>query len=288
MKFFSGLLLSLVVFASVCGADPEYHYKNSDHQKKSAQDALQKLGDLSQYKNILEVECRSGKTVTWIAHQAPESFVVGIDRSKEYIDFCQAMHCAKNLAFVHAAIEKSCEVSAAEQFDLVFCHASLQYFPDHKAALQGMARNLKPGGLLQIKGACYYGDEHPLVKAFNVVKQSAEWKGVLAEFEPSKLANYINPERLNILLVEADCEVNECEQYVQEVPFDSLNDFAAWFKGFVGQAESFSKLPGAMRDALLAAIFIAYDEQLKALGIKKGDGSFVYTVPAVRITATKK
>ena len=118
---------------------------------------------------LLSFGCATGEEVFTLRQYFPRAFITGVDVSAHDIRLCErrlAREPDARLAFRCAA---SVDGEEAGSFDAVFCMAVFQHsalkdprvtsceawlrFADFEAALAGLARVLKPGGLLALRHA---------------------------------------------------------------------------------------------------------------------------------------
>ena len=138
---------------------PPYQWDARDYEKNSAQQRLwaheliRKL-ELRGDETVLDVGCGDGKVTAEIAACVPAGRVVGIDLSGDMIFLAQARFPAGDYSNLRFQQEDANRLPFEGEFDVVFSTATLHWLCDHRPALQGIARSLKPGGkiLLQMGG----------------------------------------------------------------------------------------------------------------------------------------
>lgn len=97
-------------------------------------------------KDVLEVGCGRGGGAWWIwRHCLPRSFV-GLDLSREAVEFCRRHYRAPGLHFVQGAAGSLPFVEGA--FDAVVNVESSHAYPSMENFLTESARVLRPGGVL--------------------------------------------------------------------------------------------------------------------------------------------
>jgi demethylmenaquinone methyltransferase/2-methoxy-6-polyprenyl-1,4-benzoquinol methylase len=95
---------------------------------------------------ILEVGTGTGALIPCLRERAPDTRLVSIDLAGEMLRRAR-LRCP-NAAVVQADAHRP--PFAAPGFDLVVCHNSFPHFADKPAALNALARLLRPGGHLLI------------------------------------------------------------------------------------------------------------------------------------------
>jgi trans-aconitate methyltransferase len=155
--------------------------KNSAQQRMWAQELIRKL-ELHGDETVLDVGCGDGKVSAEIAASVPAGRVVGIDLSGEMIALAQARFPAVDYPNLRFQQEDASRLSFAGEFDVVFSNATLHWLRDHRPALQGISRSLKPGGkiLLQMGGQ---GNAAGIVAALEELLHRPEWSNYFTGFE---------------------------------------------------------------------------------------------------------
>jgi trans-aconitate methyltransferase len=125
--------------------DAAHYHRNSSPQEEWAQGALSKL-HLSGDERILDIGCGDGKLTAALARRVPRGSVVGIDSSREMIEFAGKKFPSsenRNLSFVRG---DATALPYREEFDVAVSFSCLHWVSDHRAVQKGIARSLKPGG----------------------------------------------------------------------------------------------------------------------------------------------
>jgi SAM-dependent methyltransferase len=104
----------------------------------------------------LDVGCGNGYTVRWAAERMPAGRAVGLDVSSQMIARAQSLSADySNAEFIESPFPAPGLSDGS--FDVIFSMEVFYYFPDIDAALEAVAKLLKPGGTF----ACvvdYYGE----------------------------------------------------------------------------------------------------------------------------------
>ena len=92
-----------------------------------------------------------GQLASWCAQQGHQ--LVLCDMSATMLEEAQQLARAANLQaqfeFIHSPIEDFCQQDT-RQFDLILCHAVLEWVTDPKTLLESLEQRLKPGGKLSL------------------------------------------------------------------------------------------------------------------------------------------
>jgi demethylmenaquinone methyltransferase/2-methoxy-6-polyprenyl-1,4-benzoquinol methylase len=138
-------------------SDPRIAYFDAladgwDQQEPSAETMVQGLArqadllDLQPGQDLLEVGCGTGKTTGWLARAVAPGKVQAVDFSPEMI----ARARAKGIDADFACLDVCAGPWDANRYDVVLCFHSFPHFRDQAAALQNLARALKPKGRLLV------------------------------------------------------------------------------------------------------------------------------------------
>ena len=93
---------------------------------------------------VLEVGCGTGQLTGWLVEQLRPGRDVGIDFSSEMLGTARS----KAIPATFRLADVCRDDLGQGEFDLVLCFHSFPHFRDQPAALQNLARCLKPGGRL--------------------------------------------------------------------------------------------------------------------------------------------
>jgi len=98
---------------------------------------------------VLDVGTGTGVLIPLIlARVGPTGKIVGLDFSRAMLARARAKGFPDNVTFIQRDIQKT--RLPGESFDRVICNAAMPHFPDKQAAINEMARLMRPGGLLVV------------------------------------------------------------------------------------------------------------------------------------------
>lgn len=147
------IFLSFIVFANVpLQAEQDYwkaeeYYQNSSSQKEAAAD-LMKYVPLKGHEKILDVGCGDGKITAEIANRLLAGEILGLDISKDMIDFAKSTFGQEqypNLKFVR---EDAQNINFHGEFDIIFSFTALMWLQNHDVFLKAAHQSLKSDGIL--------------------------------------------------------------------------------------------------------------------------------------------
>jgi trans-aconitate methyltransferase len=129
--------------------DPADYAANSSAQTDWAREQIARL-QLQGDERILDVGCGDGKITAELASRVPRGSVVGVDNSREMIEFARATFLRQSNPNLEFRGMDARRLSFSETFDLVFSNATLHWVDDHLSFLRGVAGCLRPGGRLVV------------------------------------------------------------------------------------------------------------------------------------------
>jgi len=155
------------------------------HQQSSLQEAMareQLAGlTLAGSERILDVGCGDGKVTAEIAARVPDGFVLGVDPSRNMIEFAAAHFGPPAHPNLRFEVGDARRLPYQQEFHLVVSFNALHWVPEQDAALRSIRAALKPGGqtLLRFVGE---GPRQSLEDVIEEVRQSPRWAGAFAGF----------------------------------------------------------------------------------------------------------
>ena len=202
-------------------------YAQHSRAQESWARELLTLVDLRPTDTVLDIGCGDGRTTALIAQAIPEGSVVGVDLSPDMVTHATTQHCptpTNNLRFQQADAAK---LTFTSEFSVVFSNATLHWIPDQRAAVQGIARALRPGGkvIAQFGGQ---GNVADAIASFEQVANSPRWRNITTLGEM--------PYRFHAAttydgwLREAGLEVDECRLIPKDMTHDTVSTFIGWLR----------------------------------------------------------
>lgn len=193
--------------------NPEDYQNHSSAQENIAQGIISGL-DLGGNEHILDIGCGDGKVTSKLAALVPQGRVLGIDSSKDMIDFSRKKFSASgysNLEFEHLSV---LDMKFESRFDLVTSFACLHWVKDHLTVLKNIKRSLKPGGMLIIQCAGRKTGDDLTASARDVIR-SVKWKQYFRGFS-NPYGNY-GPEEYHEWIALAGLEELKVEMTIEEM-----------------------------------------------------------------------
>jgi trans-aconitate 2-methyltransferase len=197
--------------------------QHSSEQQKWANELIDKL-NLTGDEHLLDVGCGDGKVSAAIAGRLARGKVVGVDKSREMIDFACANFSAPNLSFAQ------CDASSLKfdaEFDVVFSNAVLHWIVDHRPVLDGIFRALKPGGrvLLQMGGR---GNAADVLVAATELTRDPKWREYFTDFHFHY--GFYGRDEYGPWLQDAGLIARRVELIPKDMTHNSTDAFAGWIR----------------------------------------------------------
>lgn len=160
--------------------DPGDYEKSSSAQYRWAMDLVSRL-DLQGDERVLDIGCGDGKITAQLASRLPRGEVLGMDLSKDMIDFARAKHTAETCSNLVFQLGDANKLDFEEEFDLVVSFACLHWVKDHLPVLKGIEHSLVPSGrvLLQFGGK---GNAEEILAITDDLIRDEKWSGYFKDF----------------------------------------------------------------------------------------------------------
>jgi trans-aconitate 2-methyltransferase len=204
----------------------EDYKQHSKNQQKWARELIARL-KLKGVEYILDIGCGDGKVTAEIASYVPNGSVVGIDNSISMIELAKKNYPAgehPNLSFI---LMDATNLTFHEQFDIVFSNASLHWVGNHKLALEGMYRSLKPKGrvFLEMGGK---GNADGVLSVLRDLQKNQEWRHFFSDFQLPY--GFHGTQEYTQWLMESGFEPVRVELVPKDMEHDGEAGFAGWIR----------------------------------------------------------
>ncbi|MEW6607775.1 MAG: methyltransferase domain-containing protein [bacterium] len=229
--------------------DAEDYHKSSGEQQKWAKELISKLA-LKGNERVLDIGCGDGKVTAEIAEKLPQGSVLGIDNSKEMIDFAQNKFSLKNLGF---RLQDAREMNFISEFDVVFSTSTLHWVIDHLPLLGGIKKSLKPGGkvLLQMAGK---GNAAKIIEVSEAIVNSKKWCGYFSDF--AFPWNFYGTDEYNIWLKDVGLKAKRVELIPKDMLHKGKKGLVAWIR--TTWLPYIQRLPEELRNEFIGEIVDKY------------------------------
>ena len=198
------------------------------------------LLDLEGSERILDVGCGDGKITAEIAARVPRGTVVGVDSSRDMIDFALSHFgpgVRPNLRFEVADARR---LPFTNEFNLVVSFNALHWVPEQDAALRSIRSAMKSDGraLLRLVPA---GERKSLENVIEETRRSSRWSGYFRDFQDPYL--HLTPEQYAAMAARNRLSVLRIHTEAKAWDFKSRSAFFAFSS--VGFVEWTRRLPEA-------------------------------------------
>ncbi len=230
--------------------NPEDYAQHSKSQETWARELLTQI-DLRPTDIVLDIGCGDGRTTAVIARSVPQGYVIGIDLSANMIAHATTQHSqTNNLRFTRA---DAAALPFTSEFTVVFSNATLHWLPDQRAAVQGIARALRPQGraIAQLGGQ---GNVAEVIASFEQVASSRRWRTVTTLGDSPY--HFHAATAYETWLQEAGMEIQECRLIPKDMIHDNIQAFVGWLR--TAWHPYTAGVPDEMRDAFLHDVATDY------------------------------
>jgi trans-aconitate 2-methyltransferase len=273
----SRLVGLFLVLCCAAGADEwkgsEYR-KNSESQRESAEEFIQRVQKLQGTEVILDVGCGDGKITAALAKAVGKGSVVGVDISPSMIDAAKAgFGSCKNLKFF---VQDAAQVDFENRFDVITSFTVMHWVLDQEKALMGFHKALKTGGKLWIQMPT--GMPQELRFAVGKLLGSEKWKSYFKGFK--RPWRFYRADEYRELLTKVGMKPVRIEVVTKHERFPSRDAF----HGFLKQWFPFLRpLPQELKEPFLREVL---DEYFKTVPVDaQGRASFI--VDRLEVEAVK-
>lgn len=236
----------------------EDYYKSSEEQQKWARELISKLS-LNGNEKVLDIGCGDGKVTAEIANVLSYGFVLGIDNSKEMIEFANKNFPKEKFPNLSFMLIDAKELNYNEKFnyenwfDIVFSNAALHWIIDHLPVLKGIERVLKPSGkvLLQMGGK---GNANDVIEIMNEIIRKEKWKKYFLDF--SFPYGFYDVDDYKNFLKQTCLKAIRIELIAKEMNHKSIEKFTGWIR--TTWMPYTQKVPQKLRDEFIDEIVNMY------------------------------
>lgn len=226
--------------------------KSSSAQQQWAMELIAKL-HLKGTERVLDVGCGDGKITAALAKQLPDGSVVGIDNSKEMINFSQKTFPKSEYPNLSFKVMDASALTFRHEFDIVFSGSVLHWIADHRPVLSGIKRSLKPGGriLLQMGGK---GNAAEIFDSMGDPRNSVKWGKYFENF-PAPW-NFYGPEEYKPWLAEAGFKKTRVELVPKDMVQKGREGLAGWVR--TTWLPYIARVPETMREEFIDEVVGKY------------------------------
>ncbi|HOK39420.1 MAG TPA: methyltransferase domain-containing protein [bacterium] len=204
--------------------NPELYQNNSAAQYNWA-NAILNTYNFKGNETVLDIGCGDGKITYLISQKLFNGEIIGIDLSKEMVEFAQKKYSnQKNLKFKKLNVLR---MRYKNKFDLIFSNACIHWIKNHSLLLKKIKDALKNNGkiLLSFGGR---GNAEQVIKIINKIIKIKKWKSYFTNFKfpwffPSD--NY-----WQTILLKNNFKINRIELVPKLMSFNNENEFIGWLK----------------------------------------------------------
>jgi trans-aconitate methyltransferase len=206
--------------------NPDDYASSSSAQLTWAKELIVKF-NLNGNENILDIGCGDGKITAEISRYVLDSKVVGIDSSKEMINYASANFPESGFPNL-----KFCNMDARsfvleEKFDFVFSNAALHWFQDHPSVLKSASKVMKQNAKLIISCGGK-GNASDIMKVINRIIKIVKWEKYFKDF--NFIYYFYGTEDYPYWLKEAGLEPISVKLVPKDMVQDGKDGLAGWIR----------------------------------------------------------
>lgn len=199
---------------------------------------------------VLDLGCGDGRITAEIAQRLPDGKVLGVDPSRQMVDFARRTYNAPNLRF-ETGDARALPYQA--EFDLLVSFNALHWALPVSSTLAPIRASLRPGGraLLQLVGL---GERKSLEEVLEDTRQQPGWSPFFVGFQAP--FEHPAPYRFRLDCLAAGMRVDSFEMASREWDFGDRTAFMSWLAATTSSWTS--RLPEERRDDFLSDFLTAY------------------------------
>jgi ubiquinone/menaquinone biosynthesis C-methylase UbiE len=217
--------------------------ENSKLQQKIAENFLDLLQErfrsLPIKSSLLDIGCGTGRLIQVIQSKFPGIGIVGIDASKEMIEFANQCYADTNVSFHHDRAEELKTINT-HSIDAVTSFSCLHWVHDQKAAFRAMYRVLKPGGWIGVMFAAETGVDDPIDQAYAQTIQEEPWSDYFKASKSSSDWNIVDSKIIKSQLEEIGFQIDFMGTQNFDFVFKDVNAFKMWILACFQQLKALS------------------------------------------------
>jgi trans-aconitate 2-methyltransferase len=160
--------------------DASCYSRLSGLQKAMADEVLALLL-LKSDEQVLDIGCGDGKITAMIAKRVPLGRVIGVDPSRDMIDFATTHFGPAVNPNLHFETADARTLSFKKQFNLVVSFNALHWVPEQDAALRSIARAMNADGRAQLR-LVTAGQRQSIESVVEEVRKSPPWNRHFRDF----------------------------------------------------------------------------------------------------------
>jgi trans-aconitate methyltransferase len=206
--------------------NPAEYARSSDTQRTWAEELLSRL-NLTGNEVVLDLGCGDGKITAALAQALPAGRAVGIDSSKEMIQYAQSHYPNsdyQNLVFRLLDVRR---LDYASEFNLVFSNAALHWVRDHRAVLTGAHGALRPRGQLALSFGGK-GNAAAMLEVGFAIGRSLKWREYFQGLDNPY--SFYSPEEYRAWLDEAGFIIKRVELIPKDMVHRGPAGLASWIR----------------------------------------------------------
>src|SRR6266487_909050 len=206
--------------------NPEEYAKHSAAQLAWARELIARL-KLRGDESVLDIGSGDGKVTAEIAAALPRGRVVGLDGSREMVQFARAHYDDKQFPNLEFVCLDARRIELNRRFDIVFSNAALHWIEDHPAVLKGVSLVMRSGGKL-IFSCGGRGNAVEMLETVEAITAKNRWRKYFEKFAFHYY--FYGPYEYSRWLPEAGLSSLRVELVPRDMPHPGAEGLAAWIR----------------------------------------------------------
>ena len=252
------------------------YHSNSSVQLKAAKDLINEISFIGN-EAILDIGCGDGKITNMLSELANHGSVLGVDLSKEMIEFAKKKFENKQPSNISFDQQDARCISYDNQFDLIFSSYALHWVINFDDFLKRVYKALKPGG--KILFTIPLGISSPLEEASVEIMRKSKWAKYFEDYEEPW--QFSPRSEYHSMLTDANFEVKKCNEFNHKKIFESKDDY----RNYIVQWYPY---PHQVEESMREEFFNEIIERALELETIFSDGKVNFEFPQIDIIASKK
>ena len=229
--------------------DATNYARRSALQETMAAQVLALL-EFTGHERVLDIGCGDGRITAAIAARLPHGSILGVDASRDMINFASAHASRPNLKF---EVANAADLLFRAEFDLIVSFNALHWLPQQDAPLRCIRTALKPAGKAQLR-LVPDGERKSLETVLEETRKSPRWASCFEDFHDPYL--HLVPGQYAQLAERNGFRVDHINTALNSWDFQSRENFFAF--GQVTFVEWTRRLPDSGKPAFISDVLDRY------------------------------
>lgn len=179
---------------------------------------------------LLDIGCGTGRVSQFVLDRFPGIHLIGVDNSKEMIEYANDHFAGEKISFDVDHAEKLNCIST-NSVDAITSFSCLHWVHNQRTAFYAMNRVLKPGGWIGLMFAVETDFDDPVDRAFAQAINEDPWKDYFQTSKSELNWNLTKPDQIKSQLEELRFQIDFVGVQFFDYPFKNFQAFQDWILG---------------------------------------------------------